>query len=50
MTRHALFFFVTRIGNGVGNATNYPDVVCGTRRKSSDVADAVRQPVVTKIG
>ena len=34
----------------VGNVTRYPDVARGTRRKSSDVADAVHQPVVTQIG
>jgi hypothetical protein len=34
----------------VGNVTRYPDVKRGTRRESSDVADAVRQPVVTQIG
>jgi hypothetical protein len=34
----------------VGNVTSYPDVVRDTRRMSSDVADAVRQPVVTQIG
>ena len=36
--------------DAVGNVTSYPDVACGTRRESSDVADAVRQPVVTQIG
>jgi hypothetical protein len=34
----------------VGNVTRYPDMARGTRRKSSDVADTVRQPVVTQIG
>jgi hypothetical protein len=28
----------------------YPNVKRGTRRESSDMADAVRQPVVTQIG
>jgi hypothetical protein len=34
----------------VGNVRSCPDVARSTRRKSSDVADAVHQPVVTKIG
>jgi hypothetical protein len=34
----------------VGNVTRYPHVPRGTRRESSDVGDAVRQPVVTQIG
>jgi hypothetical protein len=32
----------------VGNVMSYPDVARGTRRKSSGVADAVHQPVVTQ--
>jgi hypothetical protein len=34
----------------VGKVTSYPDVVRGTRRKSSDMADAMHQPVVIQIG
>jgi hypothetical protein len=34
----------------VGNVMRYPRVPRGTRRESSDVGDAVRQPVVTQIG
>ena len=34
----------------VGKVASYPYVVRGTHRKNSDVADAVRQPVVTQIG
>jgi hypothetical protein len=34
----------------VGNVRSCPDVARSTCRKSSDMADAMRQPVVTKIG
>ena len=39
-------FFAKAVGKSVGKVASYADVVRGTHRNNSDVADAVRQPVV----